>query len=40
MAYMQNLKKNDTVELTKQKQTHRLGKETNGYQMGKVAGEE
>ena len=40
MAFMQNLVKNDTVELKKQKQTHRLRKETNGYQRGSVAGEE
>ena len=34
---MQNLKKNDTNELTyKKKQLHRLRKQTYGYQRGKV----
>ena len=34
------LKKNDTHELIKQKQTHRLRKQTYGYQKGKMLGEE
>ena len=39
IAYMQNLKKNDTNELiTKQKQTHRRRKQIYGYQRGKVGG--
>ena len=37
ITYMCKLK-NDTNELTKQKQTHRLRKQTCGYQRGKVRG--
>ena len=32
IAYKQNLKRNDTNELTKQKQTHRLREQTFDYQ--------
>ena len=35
VTYMWNLK-NNTNEYTKQKQTHRLRKQTYGYQRGKV----
>ena len=35
---MWNLKKNDTNELTKQKYSHRRGKQTYGYQGGKGRG--
>ena len=40
IAYMQNLKKNDTNELkfTKQKYIHRLTERTYGYQGGRVRG--
>ena len=33
--YMWNLKRNDTNELTKQKQTHRLAERIYGYQEGR-----
>ena len=33
-----NLKRNDTNELTKQKETHRLGERIYGYQEGRVEG--
>ena len=39
ITYMRNLKRNDTNELIyKQKQTHRLRKETYGYGAGKGGG--
>ena len=38
VRYMWNLKKNDTNELTKQKYSHRCGKQTYGYQGGKGRG--
>ena len=34
VTYVWNLKKNDTNELTKQKYSHRCGKQTYGYQAG------
>ena len=33
---MWNLKRNDTNELTRQKQTHRLREQTYGYQGGRM----
>ena len=38
IAYKWNLKKNDTSELTKQKQTHKHIKQAYGYQRGKRGG--
>ena len=39
ITYMQNLKKMIQMNLfTKQKQTHRLRKQTYGYQRGKIGG--
>ena len=37
---MWNLKRNDTNEFTKQKETHKLRKQTYGYQRGKRGGRE
>ena len=38
--YMWNLKRNDTNELTKQKETHRLREQTYGCQRGIMGGRE
>ena len=37
--YMWNLKRNDTNELTKQKETHRLKEQTHGFGVGGKDGE-
>ena len=39
IAYMWNLIKNDTKELTKQKHTQRFQNKTSGCQRGNVVGE-
>ena len=38
IAYMQNLKNNDINELTKQKQSHRLRGQTQGYSGERAGG--
>ena len=37
-GHLWNLKRNDTNELTKQKQTHRLREQTYRYQGGRMGG--